>query len=87
MTYNGNCHCGANRFEVELPEIATSSSCKCSLCFKKGYLWVTPEEGSLRFTRGDDGTLTKYASAALEHWVYGSSGPPKLLTLALTRDG
>ncbi|KAH8897493.1 glutathione-dependent formaldehyde-activating enzyme [Thozetella sp. PMI_491] len=63
-TYRGNCHCGAYRFEVRLPEIKEAISCDCTLCAKKGYLWVVPASGDFKVTR-DGGRLTKYQSTAL----------------------
>ncbi|TGO77074.1 hypothetical protein BELL_0124g00120 [Botrytis elliptica] len=38
-TYNGNCHCGAFKFTIKMPEITTATQCNCSICFKKGYRW------------------------------------------------
>lgn len=71
--YHGNCHCGANRFEVQIPETVESAviACGCSLCSKQGYLWASyPTTGSYRITRGDSAnTLTTYESASLVHQV------------------
>jgi hypothetical protein len=70
-TYRGNCHCGANRYEVNLPEVTTAISCPCSLCVKKGYLWAYPAVGALGIIRGSDSeTLTTYSSAELTHEVW-----------------
>lgn len=41
--YRGNCHCGAFVFELDVPEIKSVSDCDCSICHKKGYLWLRPE--------------------------------------------
>lgn len=65
--YRGNCHCGANRFEVALPALKSAIACNCSLCFKKGYLWIPSDEGAAIITRGGPETLTTYKSAAIEH--------------------
>lgn len=60
-TYRGNCHCGAFVYEAEVPEIKDAVSCNCSLCHKKGYLWVVPELQNFRVVKGDeDQTLTSY---------------------------
>ncbi|KAI0134084.1 glutathione-dependent formaldehyde-activating enzyme [Xylariales sp. AK1849] len=57
VTYRGNCHCAKYRFEVDLPEIKSATSCNCVACFKNGILWAFPSEGDFRITR-DDGLLT-----------------------------
>ncbi|KAK3347015.1 Mss4-like protein [Lasiosphaeria hispida] len=57
-TYRGNCHCGAFVYEVELPEIKAVSACNCSICTKKGYLWVKPSE--IKVVKGDEDALTGY---------------------------
>ncbi|POR35307.1 Glutathione-dependent formaldehyde-activating enzyme [Tolypocladium paradoxum] len=59
-TYRGNCHCGAFVYEVELPEIKSVLECNCSICHKKGYLWVFPAEGRFDIVKGTDDTLTRY---------------------------
>lgn len=38
MIYQGSCHCGAIRFEVEAPETIEADKCNCSICAKSGYL-------------------------------------------------
>ncbi|KXX83230.1 Centromere protein V [Madurella mycetomatis] len=58
-TYRGNCHCGAFVYEVDLPEIQSVSECNCSICYKKGYLWVFPE-GRFEIVKGTDDVLNRY---------------------------
>ena len=57
-TYRGNCHCGAFVYEVELPKIKSVNACNCSICTKKGYLWVKPSE--IKVVKGDEASLTSY---------------------------
>ena len=33
-TYHGNCHCGAFKFSVQLPELKEAHACNCSICSK-----------------------------------------------------
>jgi len=49
--YEGSCHCGAVRFQVE-GEIADVAICNCSICSKTAYLhWhVEPEKFKLLTT-------------------------------------
>ncbi len=42
MTYQGSCHCGRIRYEVE-GEIAQVMDCNCSMCRRRGgLLWFVP---------------------------------------------
>jgi hypothetical protein len=44
MVYQGNCHCGQVRIEVE-GEIEGVVSCNCSICQRRGsLLWFVPRE-------------------------------------------
>jgi hypothetical protein len=47
--YTGGCHCGEVRFEVTA-DISNVISCNCSICQKRGALWVfvPPESFALR---------------------------------------
>lgn len=58
-TYSGNCHCGAFKFHIRVPEITSVLDCDCSICFKKGYKWVFPGEGGFVVDKGE-GTLKGY---------------------------
>ncbi|ROV88746.1 hypothetical protein VMCG_10077 [Cytospora schulzeri] len=74
VSYQGNCHCGKNRFEVNLPEIKSAITCDCSLCHKSGYLWAFPEPGDIRYTGGGIDTLAGYETEALSHEFCSSCG-------------
>lgn len=56
--YRGNCHCGAFVFELDVPEIKSVSDCDCSICHKKGYLWLRPENPPTVVK--DEGTIVSY---------------------------
>jgi hypothetical protein len=62
-TYYGNCHCGAFKFTVKLPELDSVMDCNCSICFRKGYVWVFPGAGCFTVEKGE-GTLKDYEFAA-----------------------
>jgi len=53
-TYKGNCHCGAYKFQITVPEIKSATTCNCSLCVKKGYLWIFPLKKDFQVLAGDD---------------------------------
>jgi hypothetical protein len=58
-TYHGSCHCGRVRFEVDARPTRLSQ-CNCSLCTKKGALYVpTVEIDALRIVAGEN-ELTAY---------------------------
>ncbi|WP_428425708.1 GFA family protein [Methylibium sp.] len=57
MTYQGSCHCGQVRFEVE-GELKQAMSCNCSICSRKGALmWFVPA-AQLRLLTPEDGLAT-----------------------------
>ncbi|KAJ7055023.1 Mss4-like protein [Mycena amicta] len=61
VEYKGNCHCGAFRFSFKAPEITKKSECDCSICFKNGYIWQRPSEGTFVVEKGDENeTLVSY---------------------------
>ncbi|GIZ40467.1 hypothetical protein CKM354_000380300 [Cercospora kikuchii] len=60
QTYRGNCHCAAFVFEIDLPQIHTVTECNCSICYRKGYLWVTSSRKDLNVEKGDVKSLSSY---------------------------
>jgi hypothetical protein len=56
---SGGCHCGAVRFEVELPAVVEAQSCNCSMCAKTGFVHVIVPESRFRLLAGAD-ALTTY---------------------------
>ncbi|KFY14824.1 hypothetical protein V492_02390 [Pseudogymnoascus sp. VKM F-4246] len=58
-TYSGNCHCGAFKFNIQVPELGSVIECNCNTCFKNGYKWIFADAGNFKIVRGD-GMLTAY---------------------------
>jgi len=57
MKYQGSCHCGNVKFEVE-GEIQGVISCNCSLCERRGsLLWFVPRD-TLRVSTADKDIAT-----------------------------
>jgi hypothetical protein len=67
-TYQGGCHCGQVRFEIET-DLTKAIECNCSICTKKGALHhrVPPER--FRLLSGQ-GALALYQSGTriAKHW-------------------
>lgn len=57
--YTGNCHCGAFKFHVTLPELKDAPTCNCSICFRKGYMFAEPKPGPFIVERGER-SLSRY---------------------------
>jgi hypothetical protein len=55
----GGCHCGAVRFEAELPGVVEAQYCNCSICEKTGFVHVIVPESRFRLLSGQD-KLTTY---------------------------
>lgn len=55
----GGCHCGAVRFEAQLPGHVRADACNCSMCEKVGFLHVITPESRFRLLQGSD-ALTTY---------------------------
>jgi len=67
--YNGSCHCGAVRFEIEA-NIDRVTHCNCSICSKKGMLHhrVPPERFRLLSGEADLGTYQFGTRIAKHHF-------------------
>lgn len=70
MRARGGCHCGAVRFEVELPDPLVALDCNCSICRKKGFLHVIVEKGAFNLLSGAEvlSTYTFGTHAAKHHF-------------------
>ena len=72
--YQGCCHCGAVRFEIEtdFPELTT---CDCSICRKKNALMVKVHESHFTLLAGQD-VLCEYQfhTNTAKHYFCGVCG-------------
>lgn len=57
--YAGGCHCGAVRFEVELPQSFEVEDCNCSMCAMSGNIHVIVPSSRFRLVQGAD-NLAEY---------------------------
>lgn len=70
ITYRGNCHCGDFVFEINVPEIKEAWNCECSICVRKGYLWLQGKS-NVKIVNGSLDQLTAYTfgEKKLKHLV------------------
>lgn len=67
-TYHGSCHCGAVRFEADV-DLSRLVRCNCSICAKKGGIFVQVPDDRFRVTQGrDDVTLYQFNKKIAEHY-------------------
>ena len=60
LTIAGGCHCGAVRFEIDLPSTRIELlDCNCSMCAKTGFLHLIVPADRFRLRKGAD-ALTDY---------------------------
>lgn len=59
MILSGGCHCGAVRFEVEVPEEPRLVECNCSICSMSGFLHLIVPLSRFRLLSGET-QLTTY---------------------------
>jgi hypothetical protein len=55
-TYQGSCHCGSVRFEVQT-DLARVISCNCSMCSRAGYLLTFVPASQFKLQAGKDAQI------------------------------
>lgn len=58
MIYQGSCHCGSVRFEVEAPETIEVEDCNCSMCSKTGFLHLIVPLSKFKLLSGEEDITT-----------------------------
>lgn len=72
--YQGACHCGAIRFEIDT-EITELTMCDCSLCSKKNALMCTAHESAFKLIAGEDKlSLYTWNSGVAKHYFCSVCG-------------
>lgn len=67
MSYQGSCHCGRTRYEVQ-GEIGTVIECNCSHCSRKGYLlWFVPRQALQLKTPDSELSTYLFNKHVIEH--------------------
>jgi len=66
--YQGGCHCGAIRFEID-SALSKASECNCSICTKKGALHHRVPAERFRLLAGEEAlSLYQFGSRTAKHW-------------------
>lgn len=58
MIYQGGCHCGAVKFEVDAPEEIEVEDCNCSVCRMTGFLHLIVPASKFRLLSGRESVTT-----------------------------
>ena len=68
MLHQGGCHCGAVRFEVEVPDNPEIEDCNCSICRMSGFLHLIVPASRFRLLQGEDALTTyRFNTGVAEH--------------------
>ncbi len=66
--YQGGCHCGRVRFEIDV-EIGTVLDCNCSICAKKGFLHLIVDPSQVRMLSPADAvSLYQFNTKTAKHY-------------------
>ena len=76
MIVHGGCHCGAVRFEAELPEPPVPAlDCNCSVCAMTGFLHVMVAHEQFELVTGREAlTSYRFGTGAAEHLFCATCG-------------
>jgi hypothetical protein len=74
LTYEGSCHCGRVRFEVQA-EIDHVRVCDCSICHRRGALnFRVPKEAMTLLTSWEDLSLYQWGSRTAKDFFCATCG-------------
>jgi len=75
MKISGGCHCGAVRFEAEVPQSVTVLDCNCSICSSTGFRHLVVPHGDFRLLSGSEAlTSYRFGTRTAEHLFCGVCG-------------
>ncbi len=70
MTYQGGCHCGAVRFELDAPEDVVCDECNCTICAKSGFLHLILPADRFRLLQGENDLVTYTFNTGLAQHLF-----------------
>jgi hypothetical protein len=75
VTVTGGCHCGAVRFEADVPAAVEALDCNCSMCSKTGFLHLIVPHDDFRLVSGEGGlTSYRFGTGAADHLFCSTCG-------------
>lgn len=75
MKIEGGCHCGAVRFDAEVPREVEVLDCNCSICAKTGFRHLIVRHGDFRLRSGEDVLVSyRFGTGAANHLFCGRCG-------------
>lgn len=75
MKIHGGCHCGAVRFEAEVPRAVTVLDCNCSICAATGFRHLIVPHGDFSLRSGEDAlTSYRFGTGAANHLFCSTCG-------------
>lgn len=76
MKVSGGCHCGAVRFEAELPAPPVPAlDCNCSICRSTGFLHIVVPHEEFELLTGRGALVSyRFGTGAAEHLFCGRCG-------------
>ena len=75
MKISGGCHCGAVRFEAQVPAEVEVLDCNCSICAKTGFRHLIVPHGDFRLLGGaEELTSYRFGTGAADHLFCGVCG-------------
>lgn len=89
MIYQGSCHCGAVKFELDAPEFLEVDDCNCSICVKSGCnLHVIRPLSAIRLLQGESNLATyTYGTHIARHRFCKTCGCKPFYTPRSNPDG
>ena len=75
MIHAGGCHCGAVRFEVEVPDRPEAEDCNCSICRMSGFLHLIVPAVAFRLLQGEAAlSLYTFNTGVARHYFCRTCG-------------
>ncbi len=68
-TYAGGCHCGSVRYEVKT-DLGQVVACNCSICTKRGFLWIFAKPQQFTLKKGADGQAEYLFNKHIIHHLF-----------------
>lgn len=88
MKYQGSCHCGAVKFEIEAPEVIECTDCNCSICSKAGFLHLILPLSKFKLLSGQDNISTyTFNTGVAKHTFCKTCGVKAFYTPRSNPDG